>query len=335
MTDELHNLRPLAKWVRHGSIRIEDPTVRVRLDRYLAGRFRYRSRTQWAKVIEAGRILLNGQVCRPSRVIGLGDRIDYVPLRQVEPPVNVIIPVLYEDDLVLAVNKPPNLPVHPSGRYFKNTLLCLLLEARGQTLDNPGLRIVHRLDRETSGVLLFGKTKEATSYLAGQFEDRSVIKEYLALVYGAPEPARFRVDAALGPNPASRVRKAVGVVPIGQGRRAVTDFEVAARGPAHALLLARPRTGRLHQIRVHARHAGFPIVGDKLYGLDEEFFLKLASGGTYTREDRERLILDRQGLHAARITCQHPGTGQSITCAAPLADDMKAACSLLQVILPA
>jgi 23S rRNA pseudouridine1911/1915/1917 synthase len=328
-------LRPLAKWVRHGNIRIEDPAVEVRLDRYLAGRFTYRSRTGWVRMIEAQRILVNGRPCRPSRVVRTGDGIGYVPRREPEPPVTVEIPRLWDDEFLLAVNKPPNLPVHPSGRYFQNTLLCILLAQRGETLDEPGIRIVHRLDRETSGVVVFGKTRLAAAFLARQFERHRVEKEYLLIAHGLPEEDSFTVAASLGAAPASRVRKAVGVVPAGEGRPARTDFVVLARGPEHSLLSARPRTGRLHQIRVHARHAGFPVVGDKLYGLDERLFLKLAAGESYSEEDHARLLLGRQCLHAWRLRLEHPQTREPFELIAPLPADMEELAQRLSVPLPA
>lgn len=328
-------LRPLAKWVRHGKIRIEDPAITVRLDRYLAGRFTYRSRTGWARMIEAARILVNGRSCRPSRVVRFGDRIDYVPRREPEPPVTIVIPRLQDDAFLLVVNKPPNLPVHPSGRYFRNTLLCILLAERGETLDEPGIRIVHRLDRETSGVVLFGKTRVATAFLARQFERHRVEKEYLLIVHGRPEEERFTVDAPLGAAPTSRVRKAVGVAPAGEGRPARTDFSVLARGSEHSILSARPRTGRLHQIRVHARHAGYPVVGDKLYGLDEGLFLKLAAGESYSEEDLARLLIERQCLHAWRLRLEHPGTREPCEFAAPLPADMRDLAGRLGIALPA
>jgi len=343
--DDLPNLRPLAKWVRHGAITIQDPETAVRIDRYLSARFPYRSRTQWARVIESGRIRLNGAACRPSRVVRFGDRIDYVPQAHPEPEVSCEISILYEDDALLAVNKPPDLPVHPSGRYFHNTLLCLLLRSRGETLDTPGIRIVHRLDRETSGVVLFGKTRQATARMAAQFEAHRVAKEYLALVHGMPEEDRFRIEAAIGRNLQSKIRKAMGVVPDGEGRPAITDFEVLRRSPGgkgasgpeqsadpgHSLLRARPLTGRLHQIRVHCRHAGYPIVGDKLYGRDEAYFLKLAAGEEYSDEDRRGLLHDRQGLHAVRITIVHPLTDALFTVEAPMPADLRALCAKLGI----
>lgn len=325
-SDDLPNLRPLAKWVRHGSIHIQDPAVRARLDRYLAGRFAYRSRTGWARMIASGRIRVNGRACRPSRVVQFGDRIDYLPQRAPEPDVPREIAILREDEGILAVNKPAGLPVHPSGRYFRHTLLCLLLEKRGESLDQPGIRIVHRLDRETSGVVVFGKSREDAAALARQFEEQMVEKEYLVLVHGVPVGETFTIDAPLGRNVDSRVRKAVGIVPEGTGRRARTEFRLLARGAAHALLRARPLTGRLHQIRVHARAAGHPVVGDKLYGLDERYFLKLAAGQPYTAEDRSRLLLERQGLHAWKLRFAHPRGGGRCEIQAPLPEDLRAFC---------
>lgn len=326
--------RPLAKWVRSGAHRILDPEVNVRLDLYLSKRFKYRSRTQWVVMIEAGRILINGVTCRASQRVRTGDQVEYLLERKPEPAVRTDITTLYEDDSLLVVDKPPNLPVHPSGRYFRNTLLSILLARRGETLDTASIRIAHRIDRETSGIVLFGKSRQTTFRLATQFERRTVEKDYLVLVHGVPVEDRYAIEAEIGPNPASCVRKAVGIVPQGSGWPAETEFEVLGRGSEHSLLRARPRTGRLHQIRVHSREAGFPVVGDKLYGLDEGFFLRLAAGNPYSDEDRARLILDRQGLHAHRLTIQHPTLRVPITFIAPLPDDLRSACMRLGIPVP-
>lgn len=307
----------------------------ARLDRYLSERFRYRSRTQWVGIIEAGRIVVNGRTVRPSQRLRFGDQIEYRPAeRRPEPEVDVSIATLHEDANLLAVDKPANLPVHPSGRYFRNTLLSELLVRRGETLDHPGIRIVHRLDRETSGVVLFGKDRESTAALARQFERRQVDKQYLVVVHGVPTEASWEVDAPLGRATESRVRKAVGVVAEGAGVSARTGFELVARGPSHALLRARPFTGRLHQIRVHARHAGFPVVGDKLYGLDEEFFLKLVDGRDLDDADQLRLVLERQGLHAHRLTVKHPATRREVQFTAPFPASLRRGCASLGIALP-
>jgi 23S rRNA pseudouridine1911/1915/1917 synthase len=316
MTDDTSSAH--ARWIRHGRHVVPPGITPLRLDRYLAERFTYRSRAQWSSIIRMHRIRVNGRPARPGHRVQPGWRIEYLPdqRRDPEPAVATSIGILYEDDHLLAVDKPADLPLHPSGRYFENTLLAILLKARGETLDRPGLRVVHRLDRETSGVVAFGKSRRDTRCLAGQFEDRTARKVYLALVHGAPARGRFEVDAPLGPRLDSRIRKAVGVV--SGGRPACTSFRVLARGPEHALLAARPRTGRLHQIRVHAQHAGHPIVGDKMYGLDETFFLKLAAGEPLSESDQARLLAPRQALHAWKLGLAHPHDGRTLELCAPL-----------------
>ncbi|MDM7917086.1 MAG: RluA family pseudouridine synthase [Candidatus Eisenbacteria bacterium] len=303
-----------ARWIRRGSCRVPPAEAGQRLDAFLARAFRYRSRTQWAALVKAGRIRCNGAVVRPGRSLRPGDWIEYLPDPRPEPRVDRRYRVLFEDESILAVRKPANLPVHPSGRYFRNTLLLMLLEERGEDLDTTGLRIVHRLDRETSGVILFGKGREAASALAIQFETRQVAKRYLAIVHGRPKEDRFLVDAPVGRDPRSPVRKAMTVLE--DGRPARTSFRVVRRSGEHALLIARPHTGRLHQIRVHLRHAGLPIVGDKVYGRDPRLFLRFVEG-SLSPEDRLRLVWRRQALHAWRLTLRHPRDGSRLSLHAP------------------
>jgi RluA family pseudouridine synthase len=232
-----------------------------------------------------------------------------------EPEVSRAYSILHEDDYLLAVRKPANLPVHPSGRYFRNTLLMLLLEGREETLDSTDLRIVHRLDRETSGLILFGKGKTAASALSNQFEHRRVHKRYLAVVHGRPKQDRFVVTAPIGPDDHAPVRKAMTVR--SDGRPSQTSFRVLRHGPSHALVVGCPHTGRLHQIRVHLRHVGHPVLGDKVYGLDPEFFLRFIQGDL-SREDRRRLLWGRQALHAWKLTFHHPHDGAPMAIRAPV-----------------
>jgi RluA family pseudouridine synthase len=305
----------LAHWVRRGICEVPPAHGGERLDSFLASRFPYRSRTQWSAMIRQGRIRLNDKHARPGRPLRPGDRIEYVPDPRPEPRVSNAVRVLMEDDSMLALQKPANLPVHPSGRYFRNTLLLMLLEARGEALDETELRIVHRLDRETSGVILFGKGKLAAAALSRQFEMRTVRKRYLAIVHGVPTMDRFLIDAPIGPDASSPVRKAMTVLP--GGAEARTSCRVLRRGHEHALILASPHTGRLHQIRVHLRHAGHPILGDKVYGLDPHLFVRFVEG-KLTNGDRETLAWRRQALHAWKLTFRHPRTGDRIDLRAPV-----------------
>jgi len=260
-------------------------------------------------------VQLNGVTVRPGHFLRHGDQIRYLPDPRPEPKVSKSYRILFEDDDLLAVHKPAHLPVHPSGRYYRNTLLLMLLEERKEQLDNASLRIIHRLDRETSGVILFGKGKTAAAALAGQFESRLVRKAYLAVVHGKPREDRFLIDAPIGRDTRSLIRKAMTVTADGQPAR--TGVKVLRRGGDHSLLLARPYTGRLHQIRVHLRHAGFPVLGDKVYGLDPGLFLRFV-GSTLTDGDRRRLMWRRQALHAWKLRFSHPRDGRILQIRAPV-----------------
>ncbi len=305
----------LATWTRRGFCRVSASGAGQRIDRFLALSFPYRSRTQWAALIKAGRIRVNDLQSRPSHPLQAGDVLIYLPGRRPEPKVSRKYRVVFEDPWLLAVRKPANLPVHPSGRYFHNTLLLMLASDRGEELDTTHLRIVHRLDRETSGLILFAKGRESASSLSTQFENREIRKVYLAIVHGRPDRDRFVVDAPIGRDPSSPVRKAQTVRP--EGLRSRTGFRVLRRGPEHSLIAARPFTGRLHQIRVHLRHAGYPIVGDKVYGKDPTLFLRFISDHL-TRRDRATLLWHRQALHAWKLSFRHPGTGIQTRLHAPV-----------------
>jgi RluA family pseudouridine synthase len=313
----------LRTWVRTGCTRIEAAHAGTRLDRYLATRFRYRSRTQWGHLIREGRMTVNGRAVRPARLLRAGDRIDYVPLRRPEPPVDRDCPILHADAWLVGAAKSGDLPMHPSGRYFHHTLLHLLLAGHPEW---RSLLIVHRLDRETSGAVVFGRTREAAAALARQFRERTVVKRYLALVEGRPGEDLFVIDLPLGPALDSRIRKAVGVRPDGVPAR--TRVQVLHRGEGWAWIEARPETGRLHQIRVHLRACGLPILGDKVYGRDERLFLKFAAGQPYSPQETSMLGLPRQALHAWQLRVHHPGTGAPLTLTAPLPPDLAGALAL-------
>jgi len=310
----------LRRWVRRGETRITSDEEGQRLDRFLAERFTYRSRTQWSQIIREGRIVLNGRKVRPSRVLRDGDLIGYVPAPKPEPPIDRKIAILFVDDCLVAIAKTGNLPIHPSGGYFRHTLIHLLAETYPEY---GSLRVIHRLDRETSGVVVFGRDREVTNRIAGQFRSRQVEKRYLALVEGsAPEP-HFRIDRPLGPARDSLIRKAVGVRE--DGAPACTEIRLLHQGDGWAWVEARPLTGRLHQIRVHLKSVGLPILGDKVYGRSERIFLKFVAGEPLSEEEAAALALPRQALHAYRLTIRHPASGKLFTLTAPLPSDLAGA----------
>jgi 23S rRNA pseudouridine1911/1915/1917 synthase len=199
--------------------------------------------------------------------------------------VNFNYTILYQDDEILVISKPPRLPVHPAGRYFFNTLL-IHLKTDGFKVDLASERkyyLVHRIDKETSGVLLLAKTKEACNALTSQFRNRETEKYYLAIVRGRPDRDHFTVVTPIGKNPKGRIGLKMEALPVESGglpsetRFEVVESRKGLRGE-FTLMACFPRTGRQHQIRVHAEIAGWPLVGDKVYGIPEDDVLTLLDG---------------------------------------------------------
>lgn len=265
----------------------------VRLDRFLMTRYRRRSREQLKKAIDSGAVT----VIRPGKnhtfmgkmkasfALIAGDTVQVLSIRKPEPIVNFNYSILFEDDEILVIHKPPNLPVHPAGRFFFNTLLTHL-KTDGFSKDLKSERafyLVHRIDKETSGVLLLAKTSAACNALTSQFRNRETDKYYLAIVRGKPEASQFEVNAPIGKIPGSRVGLKMYPRAISEGGlEASTHFEwIESRTGSlgtFSLMACFPRTGRQHQIRVHAEIAGYPLVGDKIYGMTDDEVLTLLDG---------------------------------------------------------
>lgn len=293
----------------------------LRVDAFLAQRLRGYSRAEVQRLIGAGRVLLRGRPAKASQRVAKDETvlIRYPSLNE-PPPLHDALRVVYEDEELLAVLKPGGVLSHPTDRVLRNTVTAIL------AAQFPGqrLRLGHRLDRETSGVLLLSKTPEAAASLVDQFTRRRVSKEYLALVLGRFPERRTLIEAPVGREDGEiKVRQAVG-----RGQSAATEFERLDANEKASLLLARPRTGRLHQIRVHLASLGHPVLGDKLYTGKGEAYLK-AVRKELTEDDLRALGAPRQMLHAWRIRLFRPRDGKPLeVCAPPPADFLDCLASL-------
>lgn len=290
---------------------VDERGRRQRVDRYLALLARWGSRARVQKLIEDGGVRVDGLVAKPGSILRLGQHIE-VDRRPTETPFDVepeAIPldVLYEDDWLMVINKPPGLVVHPAPGHSRGTLVAALLHHwRGARPGLDPLRpgIVHRLDKDTSGVLVIAKDPDTLTSLGKQFRDRSVDKQYIAVVWGHPTNRRGSIDKAIGRHPTNRKQMAVR----GDGRTALTTYEVLRHNDRICIVRLHPRTGRTHQLRVHLTSIGHPIVGDKVYGRGHA---------------DARALIARQALHAAHLSFDHPHTGERMHFDAPLPADMQ------------
>jgi 23S rRNA pseudouridine1911/1915/1917 synthase len=306
-----------------------------RVDVYLARHYPQFSRAHLRRTIDAGAVMLNGKPSKAGQRLKGGDRLSFTlpELPRVGPvPEDIPLDILFEDEHLAAVNKPPGMVVHPAKGHWSGTLTAALAfhfqslsSAGGAT--RPG--IVHRLDRDTSGLLLVAKTDAAHYALAEQFAARTVQKEYFAIVVGAPDKDRDVIDMAIGAHPYQREKMAIRR-DHPTSRPAQTMYEVVERFQGFTALEVRPKTGRTHQIRVHLAAVGCPVLCDKQYGGRAE----ITHGEIrHEPEDRE-LLLARQALHAHRLSLVHPTTHAPLTIEAPLPADLQAVLTELRIYRP-
>lgn len=297
-----------------------------RLDKYLADRLKHLSRTAVTKLIRDGYITVHGRKTKPSHEPTEGDVVDMRLPPAVEPeiaPETMPLDILYEDGDMLVLNKAAGVAVHPSRGMWTGTLVNGLL-GYVQKLSNyhedrlrPG--VVHRLDKNTTGLIAFAKTEEAHWRLAVQWENRQVKKEYVALVEGDPPLNSDWIEQPIGKHPAVREKYAVRP----DGKPSTTFYEVVERFAGYALLRVELHTGRTHQIRVHLSWAGLPIVTDDMYGRRTELWLgDLRPRGTAGGLVTDEVVIRRQALHAWRLRLRHPISNQPMEFEAPLHADM-------------
>ncbi|MEQ8846424.1 RluA family pseudouridine synthase [Botrimarina sp.] len=299
-----------------------------RLDAALATRAERLSRTLLKRAITAGAVAVNGRPqTKPSYRLEEGDvvAVEAVPLPDEGPrPEAIPLDVLYEDDDLVVVDKPPGMVVHPAKGHWGGTLVAALAHRFGDALSSAGgphrPGVVHRLDRDTSGVIVVAKHDVAHASLAAQFADRTTEKVYLAIVLGEPDRDADVVDEPIGPHPHVREKMAIRR-DHAYARPALTTFAVVERLRRCSLLRVTPKTGRTHQIRVHLAHAGHPVLCDKQYGGRSRITASELDGRTALPDDAA--LLQRQALHAFRLGVDHPTTGARLTFEAALPDDMR------------
>jgi 23S rRNA pseudouridine1911/1915/1917 synthase len=276
------------------------------------------------RAIAAKQVLVDGRPAKSSTRLKAGQVVTVEPIQQdVETPIpeKIDLDILFEDEHLVAINKPPRMVVHPAKGHWSGTLTSALayhfekLSSIGGPA-RPG--IVHRLDRDTSGVILIAKTDDAHLALSKQFEVRTVEKEYFAIVSPSPDRDRDLIDKPIGAHPYQREKKAI------RGghstsRAATTFYEVNERFKGFATVSVKPKTGRTHQIRVHMAHIGTPVLCDALYSGRATITLKDVS----RRHGDERPLLTRQALHARRIRFAHPESGKPLEVSAELPDDIR------------
>jgi len=287
----------------------------LRLDRFIQNRIPRLSRTRANAIVRSCAFMADGRRRRPAERVKDGEVVLLVRPHFEEPETPLYFGVVYEDDDVLGVDKPSGLPMHPTATYHRHTLTYLLREKYG----DPTPHIAHRLDRETSGVVVCGKHIDAERGLKRAFEDRRVKKTYQAIVRGVIEDDEGRIEV-----PLAHVREGLHVLMEVRedGYDSRTAYVVEERGPAHTLVTLHPETGRQHQLRVHLREIGHPIVGDKLYGPErEQPFLDFIDTGM-TPDLEARLGHDRQALHAHSVSVQHPIRDETLDILAPLSPDL-------------
>ena len=306
-----------------------------RIDRYLASRLPDYSRTFLQKLVKEGAVLVNGRTVKSSYDIQKGDFISVrVPVLEESKivPEDIPIDIVYEDDYLMLINKPYDMVVHPAGRHHCGTVVnALAFHCQNLSQVNGPLKagIVHRLDRDTSGIMLTIKSDAVHSQIAMQFEKRSVKKEYLAVVEGELMLDSDEISLPIARHIIDSQKMAVRH---DIGKEAVSIYEVIERFRGYTLVKVMPKTGRTHQIRVHMRAIGHPVVADFMYSSQESCYLSDLL--QKKREEGELPIIDRQALHAHRIEFFHPIHNKKMEFEVDLPDDISALVNTLRDVRP-
>ena len=300
-----------------------------RLDKYLHGRFSNFSRVMIQEVIKEGTVKVNGKIAKPSFKLSPGDKIEMtlpeLPSKDITPE-DIPLNIIYEDSDLIILNKPADIIVHPARGNTHGTLvngLAFYCDKLSSGLGELRPGIVHRLDKNTTGVMVVTKNDIAQWKVAKQFERRQVKKTYLAIVQGTPELTADRIKAPLGIHP--RIREKYAIRPE-KGKEAITFYEVLESFRGFSLLRLAPQTGRTHQIRVHLLYIKHPIVADDMYGGKFIYPWQLADAESTPQDP----VINRVALHASTLEFKHPTTEKKVKFEAPLPEDMQNLLALLR-----
>ena len=288
---------------------------------YLSSRFAYHTFEEWQSKIRSGEIALNGNIVADTQTILLENMLlEYFPANLIEPQVNSGYRIVFEDEYLLVIDKPGTLPVHPAGPYFSNTLWAMLADS-----GYGKVHLVNRLDRETSGLLIAARHGNIAGEISKSFAEME--KCYYVLVYGV-FAGEYHAQGFLQHDTESAIRKKQKFVltPDGSAEKAQsaeTFFTPLQNNGKFTLLQAKLQTGRMHQIRATLHALGYPVVGDKLYGLDEQFYRRFALD-TLSAADKQTLCLDRQALHCCKLSFVHPVTDEVLSFSSDLPAEIAA-----------
>ncbi len=304
-----------------------------RLDIFCSRKVTDRTRSYFTKLATAGHIAADGKIAKPSLKIksGMKIEIELVASPPIEAePENIPLQIIYEDDRIIIIDKPPGMVVHPAAGNYEGTLVNALLYHLGKPLENElpaeRLGLVHRLDKDTSGLLVVAKDEHALAFLQTELKFRRISRQYTAIVWGEMEQSNGTIDLPIGRS--ERDRKIM-TVNARHGREAVTHFTVLEKFRLASLLSIKLETGRTHQIRVHLSHFGNPVLGDPTYGGRSKYVKRLAKNDLAFAASLLG-ILSRQALHACRLELPHPDDKRILAFESPMPDDIVQVLDLLR-----
>ena len=323
VADETEESAPVESVANHViDLLVQQKTVGMRLDQFLVLHCADFSRSIIQRAIEAGSVTVNESTSKASFKVRLGDRVRIhlpEPQRPAPQPENIPLDILYEDDDLAIVNKPYNMVVHPAKGNWSGTLVNALAYHFGKLSNHNGDHrpgIVHRLDRDTSGVILIAREEQTHRDLAMMFEQRKMFKEYIAITSGILDRDSDYIEGKIAHHPHDRIKMVIGDDEDEDAKDACTYYEVIERFRGFTFVCCQPRTGRTHQIRVHLASVGCPVLADKTYsGRDK---IKLSDIDPKTDEADDRILMPRQALHARRLRFRHPRKGTVMEVEAPL-----------------